>query len=102
MGNSNLVEVLLQAETEIEAKDLRGSAALLIACHYGHSNVVEILLQAGVHIQAENEVDRQPLCKPVKMDSPIVFSLQSFSMDSKCNPVETNKTFTDLPLIFQI
>eukprot|EP00757_Euglenozoa_sp_SAG-D1_P017165 gene17165-5311_t len=44
-GHSNILKMLLQAGADIQAKNQRGTTALMFACRNGPSNVVEMLLQ---------------------------------------------------------
>jgi ankyrin repeat protein len=52
-GRGDLVELLLNAGAEINARSHSGSTALMIAAEYGRKDMVELLLNAGADVHAK-------------------------------------------------
>ena len=44
-GNTDIVQLMLQAEIDFNAKDDRGRTAFVLACEAGSKNVVELILK---------------------------------------------------------
>jgi len=53
-GHTAVVELLLAAGADVDAKNNYGWTALHYAAAYGHADVVELLLEAGADIKAKN------------------------------------------------
>ncbi|PNH11189.1 E3 ubiquitin-protein ligase [Tetrabaena socialis] len=60
-GRTETVKALLQAGTDVAAKDNYGSTALHWASKAGHKEVVEALLQAEADVAAKNKAGETPL-----------------------------------------
>jgi ankyrin repeat protein len=59
-GHAEVVELLLKAGANIEAKDERfGQPPLICAARKGYTEVIKVLLKAGANIEAKDEVFRQ-------------------------------------------
>ena len=56
-----VVETLLTAGADIEAKDNDGWTPLMHAIHFGHIKIVETLLRSGANIEARNKNGHTPL-----------------------------------------
>ena len=56
-GDTAVVEALLEAGADVEAKDSHGWTALHIAAMEGHSAVVKVLLEAGADVNAKDNTD---------------------------------------------
>ena len=52
--NLSIVEFLLNAGANIEAKDYNGCTPLMLASYYGRENIVKILLNNGANIEAKS------------------------------------------------
>ena len=55
VGDTDLIEKLLENRADIEAKDTYGYTALLSAACYGHKSIVECLLDCGADIEAKDK-----------------------------------------------
>lgn len=60
-GNVNVVEALLNAEAEIEARDTKGETPLRRAVNCGHPEVVRLLLEHGANPNAPDKHGKTPL-----------------------------------------
>lgn len=59
-GHAEVVELLLEAGANIEAKDERfGQSPLICGARKGYTEVIEVLLKAGANTEAQDEVFRQ-------------------------------------------
>jgi ankyrin repeat protein len=65
-GNTALVERLLAAGADVNAKDNYGDTALIAAADDGHTDIVERLLAAGADVNAQNNDGRTPLIAAAK------------------------------------
>jgi len=43
-GRSDMVELLLDAGADVNARDEEGSTALMCACEHGYTNIIQLLL----------------------------------------------------------
>ena len=53
-GYTEIVEVLLQNQANVNAKANNGLTALMAAAFYGHIDTVQVLLQNGADIEARD------------------------------------------------
>jgi len=60
-GHSGMVELLLAAGADVNAKSNYGDTALHYAARGGHVDVVELLLEAGADVNAKNKNGRTAL-----------------------------------------
>ena len=49
-GHQKVVDLLLQNNADVNAKDLEGFTALVMAAKYGHIDIVKLLLQNNVDV----------------------------------------------------
>jgi ankyrin repeat protein len=61
-GHLDVVAALLQADADVNNRDVTGSTALLWAAKQGHLNVVKALLQARSDVNAQDAVGGTPIC----------------------------------------
>lgn len=61
LGQTPVLETLLQAEVSLEATDIEGNTPLLIAAAAGHSESVKWLLQKGARVNVQNRGLKTPL-----------------------------------------
>jgi len=57
-GHAPIVQMLLDAGSQVNARSTNGATALFGACQHNHKDVVEILIQAGADINARLKSDR--------------------------------------------
>jgi ankyrin repeat protein len=74
-GHGDLVELLLNAGAEINAKGHFGSTALMIAAEHGRKDMVELLLNAGADVHAKTEYGSTALTKAVEHDQEEIVEL---------------------------
>ncbi|KAJ5720553.1 uncharacterized protein N7483_008487 [Penicillium malachiteum] len=60
-GHSDVVELLLEAGAEIDARAHHQRTPLLLAAKKGHSDVVKVLLEAGAEVDARDHYQGTPL-----------------------------------------
>lgn len=61
LDKTNLVEQLIKAGVDVNAKDEKGNTPLHIACSYGRTDLVEQLLEAGADLNVQDEGNDTPL-----------------------------------------
>ncbi|XP_078053518.1 uncharacterized protein LOC144478972 isoform X1 [Augochlora pura] len=54
-GNTEIIEMLIQAKCDIEARDKSGMRPLHMAAKYGHRDAVKMLINAGANVSAVNK-----------------------------------------------
>ncbi|XP_076766043.1 uncharacterized protein LOC143432928 isoform X1 [Xylocopa sonorina] len=54
-GNTEIIEMLIQAKCDIEARDKFGMRPLHMAARYGHRDAVKMLINAGANVSAVNK-----------------------------------------------
>ena len=52
-GDLAMVEALLSAGADVDAKNAAGVTALIYAAYYGHTEVIEVLITAGADVNAK-------------------------------------------------
>ena len=48
------MELLIEHHAELEAKDIAGNTALILAAFYGHKDVVELLIEHHANLEAKD------------------------------------------------
>jgi ankyrin repeat protein len=71
IGQSNVVQVLLESDSELEARDPTGKTALALAAS-GSVDIVEMLLRAGAEVDARDSIGQTPLMHTAGAWSPRV------------------------------
>jgi len=65
-GDTEIVELLLEAGANVNIKNKFGWTPLHLAAREGHIDIVQMLLEAGANIGAKNKFGRTPLDYAVK------------------------------------
>eukprot|EP00658_Telonema_sp_P-2_P038726 TRINITY_DN2772_c0_g1_i4.p1 TRINITY_DN2772_c0_g1~~TRINITY_DN2772_c0_g1_i4.p1 ORF type:complete len:343 (-),score=89.34 TRINITY_DN2772_c0_g1_i4:240-1241(-) len=60
-GHTDVLQVLLDANADIEAPAMRGVRALHMACRYGHSDAVSMLIEQKANIRSMGEDGDTPI-----------------------------------------
>ena len=72
-GYKEIVDILLENNADVNAKDNNGWTALILAAENGHKDIVIILLQNNANVNARSDSDVTALLAAVKNDyKPIV------------------------------
>ncbi len=61
LGETHMVEYLIQSGASVNAKDSSGATALHEAVRYGHLNIVKTLLDSGADVAARDSLGKTPL-----------------------------------------
>ena len=65
-GHVDIIVILLEAHSDIEAKDRKGHTALILAAMEGHTKAVEVLLKAGATSDCKDNNGFTPLMYATK------------------------------------
>ncbi len=65
-GESEIINVLIQARADLEKVDCWGATALMIAAQYGHTNIINLLYQAGANVGAVDKFGHTALSQAIK------------------------------------
>ena len=60
-GHVDIVRLLLEARADVNAKDVEGTTALMLASGLGYAEVVTLLVQAGADLNAQDSLGRTAL-----------------------------------------